>query len=1504
MSANNSLQSLLQGLSLIEDLPEEECESNKVTHTSVVGNSVNSQETNSTRSSLDLSFSSLHISAEDWESIDQETAELSSIEQPSQAPETTSGDKNVATSVLQARTTTSAFTLEDSLALKIKPHANTPGQSRTDKQHTSTRDKYRFSPSVLAHHANTACEKMLHLKGRQLWLNSLEPQRVKALPTDEHDENGEALSEATMQRGINYESRLQSEIKNKIDCEAEHDKDSYFRLATSTEGTTLCQPIFSLDNSFYTPAMTKAGIIFGRFIPDFIRILPGTVGQDGVCKKRLFIIDAKSSSHVKISHQIQVTLYAIFLDHLIKVNKQEHLVEIDPRGGVWVPQYQEPQTFSLAFMRPIVENFIYEELPMILMKPLRSTVWHIDIPCLQCEFLDSCKMDAKDQKTLSLIPSLSKKSALWIKSLFKPSFGDSDIQDLEDLVQDRASLTSSDQASLTKTLHLSDDGKSPLIAAYRSLSMQLLNVRSMDLPRQHQDRLLINLLTDPLTALPYAYSLELFKEQNVYPTRSATNAVAYPDQESEVSVNNCVRLTVELIDSLYEWLLQISEIRPKAPVLSIFFYNFTMKDNLCTLLLKIISGKLEERFNWPSVTKERAMDVLVNMYEDPGFLTLSEQTKTSIRLPDILQLTQGFKATNLNHDKRVFTIETALHQLVVLPVIGTYSFRDVMKYMVDVEAPDIFDEVERDDKGYNLNAIYRRWRNGTSAEDIQKTLQRWVKQQNVILISLYKLVRQQHGDLSTVLLAPQAPFKMKSRLKIEYDILAQFAFFKQWEAITAAEKRRQSRVTLTREEAMQRQSIFQCKFLGRHVGKLPGEDSGTRSPREPSNKPSSEYIGKFEITSRLDPGGIASSTFKQWILTTDNPSGLSDRLRFNDISALLRSYGYGAPAIVCLPYYNPETKTVYVSGSYSIMVEALGMVEGEHYILERREFDPTLSTAMAKFVEMNENSRLFLELMRDPNQWGQQSPEKSEDVFLESITNSPRSYDMTLSQEQAFAKVINNRLQVIWGPPGSGKTHFLALTILRFIDVLRSLSDKGKGQGPQTIVLTAFTHTAINNLVARVAKLHKEIAPHMGSEHLIQPLVLYRLKESSPTQVKGAQIVEPADLVKLQRRSEETDSKDIVRVICGTVWQIRRAAHPESGVDYMRNVQMLMIDEGSQLLAADAIHAIECLDPQRGRLIVAGDHLQLGPVISGEYPSTESAFDPTGSIMKNLMRKTNNTPVELQWVEGGATLNIGPCTSQLQDNFRMNDQLGFFMKSVYGPNYQVQTPHKALPYGGGFRGSSLPMQIRRILDPDRSAVCVELQLSGDIKSPVISKMKNDTRAAAFLEAVFVAGILECYLQMVGTDTVTSIFVAVPHHIQRLAILDRIKMPELEQKYPSAVIKVDTVEKMQGQEADMVIVCFALFDDFTLVNELAHLYSVHRWIVALSRARCKTVLLMTPELKAPKIISGVGKANPSDLESLDGWGLLQAFEKYSIQLGGKAGWPITEDFLLGIGIQNL
>lgn len=174
-----------------------------------------------------------------------------------------------------------------------------------------------------------------------------------------------------------------------------------------------------------------------------------------------------------------MTLYAIFLDHLIKVNKQQDNIEIDVQGGVWIPSDPEPKTFSLLFMRPIVERFMLEELPAILSKPFKYAEWHIDGVCDQCEFLPRCRTDAESQKTLSLIPLLSKKSALWIKALVSPT-SRSEIADLEDLVKSRHKLSVPQQTSLEDILRFDGRGNSILLESYRS--------RKSKVKKQHRTR--------------------------------------------------------------------------------------------------------------------------------------------------------------------------------------------------------------------------------------------------------------------------------------------------------------------------------------------------------------------------------------------------------------------------------------------------------------------------------------------------------------------------------------------------------------------------------------------------------------------------------------------------------------------------------------------------------------------------------------------------------------------------------------------------------------------------------------------------------------------------------------------------------------------------------------------------------------------------------------------------------------------------------------------------------
>ena len=126
-----------------------------------------------------------------------------------------------------------------------------------------------------------------------------------------------------MARGVAFESSLVSSLSSSlprgalIDCTHDRARDessrliqqSARRLLTAPAGSILYQPIFELPASFYQQAsareLQRQGVEFSVFRPDFIRV---ELAEDGKQRKQrvLFIIDAKASSAIKLSHQVQV----------------------------------------------------------------------------------------------------------------------------------------------------------------------------------------------------------------------------------------------------------------------------------------------------------------------------------------------------------------------------------------------------------------------------------------------------------------------------------------------------------------------------------------------------------------------------------------------------------------------------------------------------------------------------------------------------------------------------------------------------------------------------------------------------------------------------------------------------------------------------------------------------------------------------------------------------------------------------------------------------------------------------------------------------------------------------------------------------------------------------------------------------------------------------------------------------------------------------------------------
>eukprot|EP01087_Luapelamoeba_hula_P000511 TRINITY_DN10391_c0_g2_i1.p1 TRINITY_DN10391_c0_g2~~TRINITY_DN10391_c0_g2_i1.p1 ORF type:complete len:983 (+),score=176.01 TRINITY_DN10391_c0_g2_i1:434-2950(+) len=480
---------------------------------------------------------------------------------------------------------------------------------------------------------------------------------------------------------------------------------------------------------------------------------------------------------------------------------------------------------------------------------------------------------------------------------------------------------------------------------------------------------------------------------------------------------------------------------------------------------------------------------------------------------------------------------------------------------------------------------------------------------------------------------------------------------------------------------------------------------------------------------------------------------------------------------------------------------------------------------------------------------------------------------MTPSQDAIFKKCLENRLQLVWGPPGTGKTHFLALAVLYFMEAL-SREQLGKAA---TVVVTAFTHVAIENVLFRVSSLQKLWLDHKSSQKRKEKsetlqneedidelgLPIFKLDDIKSTEKAKEFNIKSLKCTAKTGGEEFVDKLPIVCVIGGTVWGIAKAFGDVSDV-----ATLLIMDEASQVPVVEAAIPLSYVDQREGRMLIAGDSKQLGTILAGDYPTLKEhdhKIPPVhDSIFKCLKYVLKNENLEKAHV------------GKLHENFRMNEDLCKFPRDrLYGAQYTPQPGNmnrKLLwksvakqQISASLRSSSelTPSVVLNVVDraitDDRALVVIEL---GPRFCTLASSMLS---SANHIESQLVALIaLQLWHYNNDSNAVVGgnngdnmaerlrsfwkerLFVVAPRHIQRLAVRGQLERGG----FPPDMCFVDTVEKMQGQEADTVVVCYGMWSEEQAHASADFVYSLKRINVSATRARKKCILLLSSALLSP------------------------------------------------------
>lgn len=460
------------------------------------------------------------------------------------------------------------------------------------------------------------------------------------------------------------------------------------------------------------------------------------------------------------------------------------------------------------------------------------------------------------------------------------------------------------------------------------------------------------------------------------------------------------------------------------------------------------------------------------------------------------------------------------------------------------------------------------------------------------------------------------------------------------------------------------------------------------------------------------------------------------------------------------------------------------------------------------------------------------------------------------SQWSAFEHALTRRLALIWGPPGTGKSR----TVTNI--VAGAAHNAVITNSRLRVLVTSNTYTAVDNVLSAVADYTTAHLPTVE---------VHRIRGSSRDQAVG----QVHDTVVSERRPTHdqlaletrlTGTQPGVTVVGGSPHQVfNLAANP--GGPTTELFDLVIIDEASQTDVATSILALAPLADD-GCIVIAGDPLQLPPIHHVEPP--ENIRHLVGSIYDFFAQ------------------HHGIRVSELLTNYRSNATIvGIGRDANYPSALAAHSPSLSLNLLTPLpdrQPANWPADLAwtpalaEILDPARPVTCL---VHKDGLSGQSNPFESQTVAAlAHLLSGRLANQLDGELDPTGapiassTDVytddellTTGIGVVTPHRAQQSMVTRHLSavFPNL----PPHLIRgaVDTVERFQGQQRDVIIATYAVGDPDTVAQEAEFLQSLQRFNVMASRARAKLLVMVSEELV---------QHLPHDLEVLRASSLLKAF----------------------------
>jgi hypothetical protein len=448
------------------------------------------------------------------------------------------------------------------------------------------------------------------------------------------------------------------------------------------------------------------------------------------------------------------------------------------------------------------------------------------------------------------------------------------------------------------------------------------------------------------------------------------------------------------------------------------------------------------------------------------------------------------------------------------------------------------------------------------------------------------------------------------------------------------------------------------------------------------------------------------------------------------------------------------------------------------------------------------------------------------------------------SQVNAVRECVKRQLSIIWGPPGTGKTETL-------VALLHATVREGKAQ---KILITGPNYRTVEELSGRLLRnLESDTSANADFFWLYsksrEPKDVSSTNENVFATATKMDSLEFDDLVTSMENANKTT---IISTTAHVVQRLsKKIGANRSAVEELFDV--VVLDESSQIPVILALKPLAALK-EGAQVIVAGDHKQMPPIQSLDPP--KGAEYLVDSIQTYLIRRFAITQ------------------QPLLVNYRSNEDLVAYAKS--------------LGYPSGLKAAASKKDLLQVLDPAVAVDTLPAELPTTLAYQELLKPERRVTAlihddptssqANELEAGLVAGLayvarhsmaanLDTGADISSEEFTDDIFfesgigIVTPHKAQKALVVR--KLMSLFPKADRELIycAVDTVERFQGGQRNLIIVSFGVGDTDIIEGEEEFLLQLERTNVAISRAKAKCIVLM-PKTLAYHLPSDQKAANTS------------------------------------------